>query len=172
MRFKNSSDPLWHYGRKFCSVWSEDTELNRKLKVIKYITYCNLPFPPWEILWWEDPKKFPRSPLKNTLVRKFPLFPPKRYSGGIKLNLPDLFYAKPGGPPLREYKQPMAMYITSPHPGPIKKKIRNWNIPRSPLKRYSGEKIPPFLSQGYSGEKIPKNSPVLPQKGTLVRIIC
>ena len=79
--------------------------------------------------------------------------------------------AKPGGPPLREYKQKMAMYVTSPHPGPIKKKIRNRNIPRSPLKKYSGEKIPPFLSQGYSGEKIPKNSPVPLQKDTLVRVV-
>ena len=35
MSLKKSSDSLWHYGRKFCSVWSEDTELNRKLKVLK-----------------------------------------------------------------------------------------------------------------------------------------
>ena len=57
------------------------------------------------------------------------------------------------------------------YPGLIKKEIKNRNIPRSPLKRYSGEKIPPFLSQGYSGEKRPENSPVPSQKDTLVRII-
>ena len=155
----------------FAAFGQKIPNLRENKDYIRYIISFDLPFPLWEILWWEDPKKFPRSPLKNTLVRKFPLFPPKRYSGGIKLNLPDLFYARPGSPPLREYKQTMGMYVTSPHPGPIKKKIRNRNIPRSPLKRYSGEKIPPFLSQGYSGEKIPENSPVLPQKDTLVRII-
>ena len=65
-------------------------------------------------------------PIKKKIRnRNIPRSLLKRYSGGIKLKLPDLFYAKPGGPPLREYKQPMAMYITSPHPGPIKKKIRN-----------------------------------------------
>ena len=31
--------------------------------------------------------------------------------------------AKPGGPPSREYKQSMAMYKTSPHPGPVKRKL-------------------------------------------------
>ena len=85
-------------------------------------------------------------------MRKFPHSPPKGYSGEINLSLPDFFYAEPGSPPLREYKQPMAMYETSPHPGSIKKKIRNRNIPRSPLKIYSGEKIR-------------RNSPILPPKG-------
>ena len=56
-------------------------------------------------------------------MRKFPLFPPKRYSGEIKLSLPDFFYAEPGGPPLREYKQSMAEHEASPHPDPIKKKF-------------------------------------------------
>ena len=134
--------------------------LRKSKNFTRYIISFDLPFPLWEILWWEDPKKFPRSPQKNTLVRKFPLFPPKRYSGGIKLNLPDLFYARPGGPPLREYKQPMAMYITSPHPGPIKKRseieispVLLWKdtlvrkFPRSPPKDTlvrRSQKTPPF----------------------------
>ena len=67
----------------------------------------------------------PVPPQKDTLVRKFPLFPHKGYSGEINLSLPDFFYAEPGGPPFREYIPPMAMYETSPHPGSIKKKIRN-----------------------------------------------
>ena len=36
----------------------------------------------------------------------------------------NFFYAELGGPPLREYKQPMAMYETSPHLGSIKKKTK------------------------------------------------
>ena len=35
----------------------------------------------------------------------------------------------------------MAMNEASPLPGPIKKKIKKFNIPRSPPKGYSGEKI-------------------------------
>ena len=70
------------------------------------------------------PRNSPVPPQKDTLVRKFPLSPHKGYSGEINLSLPDFFYAEPGGPPLREYKQPMAMYETSPHPGSIKKKIK------------------------------------------------
>ena len=31
--------------------------------------------------------------------------------------------AEPGGPPSREYKQSMAMYETSPHPSPVKRKL-------------------------------------------------
>ena len=35
----------------------------------------------------------------------------------------NFFYAEPGGPPLREYKQPMAKHEASPHPGPVKRKL-------------------------------------------------
>ncbi len=41
----------------------------------------------------------------------------------------NLLKAKPGGPPPREYKQSMAMYETSPHPGPVKRKLdKKWLI--------------------------------------------
>ena len=37
--------------------------------------------------------------------------------------------AKPGGPPLREYKQPMAKHEASPHPSPVKRKLdKKWLI--------------------------------------------
>ena len=32
--------------------------------------------------------------------------------------------AKPGGPPLREYKQSMTKHKASPLPGPMKRKLR------------------------------------------------
>ena len=51
----------------------------------------------------------PVLPQKDTLVRKFPYSPPKGYSGEkIILNCMYFLKAKPGRPPLREYKQPMA----------------------------------------------------------------
>ena len=45
-------------------------------------------------------------------------------SGYIKtFNCKNFLKAKPGGPPLREYKQSMAKHEASPHPGPIKRKL-------------------------------------------------
>ena len=45
-------------------------------------------------------------------------------SGYIKtFDCKNLVKAKPGGPPLREYKQPMAKHKASPHPSPVKRKL-------------------------------------------------
>ena len=40
------------------------------------------------------------------------------------LTCKNLLKAKPGGPPPREYKQLVAMYETSPHPDPVKRKLK------------------------------------------------
>ena len=52
-----------------------------------------------------------------------------KVSGCIKtFTCKNLLKAKPGGPPPIEYKQSMAMYKTSPHPGPMKRKLNKGGL--------------------------------------------
>ena len=67
MSFKNPKGPPWHYGQKFRSVWSEDTELNRRLKVIKCITYLLSPLTENKLLKWRfRPPFFTQHPDTST----------------------------------------------------------------------------------------------------------
>ena len=64
---------------------------------------------------WEIPPDYSENPPPPAHDKSFPLH--------LNFHLQNFLKAKPGGPPMREYKQSMAEHEASPHPDPIKKKF-------------------------------------------------
>ena len=95
---------------------------------------------------------FPPFLPKDTLVRKFPLSPPKGYSGEkIIINCMYFLKAKPGRPP--SMVSSMAKHLAGPIPGPVKRKYKRSFSPVTLRKNTLVKKFPHSLPKGYSGEK-------------------